>query len=88
MKAQYIIEQGTVGVSRLEGKFLGVPFLTLVVPMIPVNKPHSQTNLKQDIQFITIEVLTWQGLSMVNLNLWSIGWIHFIPLDLDVVMVS
>ena len=32
MNAQNIIQQGTVSVSRPEGKLLGVPFLTLVVP--------------------------------------------------------
>ena len=41
MNAQCIIQQGTVGASRPEGKLPGVPFLTLVVP----NVPHSQTNL-------------------------------------------
>ena len=57
MNVQYEIQQGTIGISRLEGKLLGIPFLTLVAPN-PIHKPHSQTNLKQDIQFTTIEVLT------------------------------
>ena len=42
------LQQGTVGLSRPEGKLQGIPFLTLVAPKIPVNKSHSQTNLKQD----------------------------------------
>ena len=50
MNAQYTIQQGTVGVSRPEGKLPGVPFLTLVVP----NDPYSQTNLKK----ISIESLS------------------------------
>ena len=88
------LQQGTIGVSRPEGKLPGIPFLTLVVPKSPSNKPHSQTNLKQDIHFTTIEILLkllpniFYGLFMVNLNLLSIGMSSFHPLGFDVVMVS
>ena len=43
MNAQYIIQQGTVGVSRPEGKLLGVPFLTLEAPSRNLNLTHNQT---------------------------------------------
>ena len=53
-----ILQQGIVGVSRPRGKLPGIPFLTLAIPRSPSNKPHSQTNLKQDfIGFESIETL-------------------------------
>ena len=56
MNSQCTIQQGTIGVSRPEGKLPSIPFLTIVVPKIASNKPHSQSNLKQGfIGFESIE---------------------------------
>ena len=54
MNVQYEIQQGIVGVGRPEGKLPSIPFLVLVVPEIPINKSHSQTNLKQDLIWFNI----------------------------------
>ena len=47
MNVQFEIQQGTIGVSRPEGKLPGIAFLTLVAPEIS-RKQISQKNLKQD----------------------------------------
>ena len=47
MNVLAFLQQGTVSVSRPEGKLLAVPFLTLVVPKVLINKPLSQTNLSK-----------------------------------------
>ena len=75
------LQQGTIGVSRLEGKLPGIPFLTLVVPKSPSNKPRSQTNLKQDfIGFESIETFLPDMVFKVILGCYSL-WIfeEFIP---------
>ena len=64
MNAQFIIQQGTIGASRPEGKLPGVPLLTLVVP----NNPHSQTNLTkfQLIHYLTKENIFIHPKSLSN----------------------
>ena len=73
MNAQYIIQQGTVGVSRPEGKLPGVPFLTLVVP----NVPCSQTNLTK-FQFDSL--LNKEKIQLRSLSNHSI-LNHFEPIE-------
>ena len=56
--------------------------------MVPVNKPHSQTNLKQDFNLQQLKFLPDMDCLRLILNLWSIEMSSFHPLDLNVVMVS
>ena len=56
--------------------------------MVLVNKPLSQTNLKQDSNLQQLKFLPSMACLRLILNLWSIEMNSFHPLDLDVVMVS
>ena len=60
MNAQYIIQQGTVGVSRPEGKLPGVPFLTLEAPS------HNVNSLTNKLEIHNIALHTPSLISLID----------------------
>ena len=58
MNVHYEIQQGTVGVSRREGKLPSIPFLTFVAPIpCQIDLTHKQANRLHNMEstYLTLD---------------------------------